>query len=273
MRGSRFWGAGAWLPLLLLALLAGCAGRGIRPERMDEGQLRAWIAANWEPLRGARLSWRGQYQDAEQEIPFRLELAYAPDSARLALCSPFGGELVVLRCARETLGARTGSSLGGWLGRAAAALEEGGAASLLDWGAARLAGLPEGLSVEVKDPALAPFLGLALEQLPDELRSEGLCSPEVAGPWLWGAWQPPAGADWHPGELEFRRGAERWSIHPGSGLVEAVETGGWVIRLEGFETRSAQVKLPSRMVLERPRERRRVVLQLRDAQLELATKE
>jgi len=265
------------IPLLcagaLLLLLAGCAGRGVRPERMDEGELRAWIAANWEPVRGAELSWRGQYQDAEQEIPFRLELDFTPDSARLALCSPFGGELVVFRCAPDRLGAATGRSLGGWLERAAAALGEGGASALLDWSAGRLAGLPEGVTMELKDPSLAPFLALALERLPEVIREGGLCSREVAGPWLWGAWQPTTQATWNPATLRFQQGDDVWAIHGGSGLVERVEQGGWVIRLESFETRPEGVLLPGRMLLERPADRRRVVLQLREARLKLVSKE
>lgn len=234
--------------------------------------MRSWIGANWAPLETIRLSWRGQYQDAENEIPFRLDLAWSPDSARLALCSPFGGELVVFRCDPRRLEATQGGALPGWLGRAADALG-GGVGNLLDWGAARLAGLPEGVSVELKDPGLAPLLWMAMEKLPEGLLDEGLCQRESVGPWLWGEWLPAAEADWQPENLRFASDKASWTIQRECGLVERVEREGWLVELAGFERRPEGICLPGRLCLSRPAERQRVVLQLREVNLTLRDKE
>ncbi|MFA7331306.1 MAG: hypothetical protein WC326_09570 [Candidatus Delongbacteria bacterium] len=263
------------LPMILLAgllLLAGCAGRQVRPERLDEAAMRAWIEGNWQPLTALRLSWRGQYQDAETDVPFRVELAWCADSTRLALCSPFGGELAVFRCSAEQLAARSGAALPGWLERVAGALE-GRPADWLDWGAARLAGLPEGVSVELKDPSLAPLLVLALDKLPAGVLDEGLCRRESLAPWLWGEWRPPLGARWRPAERRFEQGKSSWSVGAASGLVEQVEQDGWSIQLDGYERRSGGVVLPGRMSISQPAARRRVVLQLREAQVTEMSKE
>ncbi len=263
------------LPTVLCAgllLLAGCAGRQVRPERLDEGAMRAWIEGNWQPLTALHLSWRGQYQDAETDVPFRVELAWCADSTRLALCSPFGGELAVFRCSAERLGARSGAALLGWLGRIADALE-GQPADWLDWGAARLAGLPEGVSVELKDPSLAPLLLLAMDKLPAGVLDEGLCRRESLAPWLWGEWRPPAGARWLPAERRFEQAGSSWTVDAACGLVERVEQDSWSIQLDDYERRSGGILLPGRMSISQPAARRRVVLHLREAQVTVMSKE
>jgi hypothetical protein len=264
-----------WIPrlgLICVLLLAGCAGRRFRPEELDDAAMRAWIENNWRPLQAVQLSWRGMYQDADNEVPFRLDLDWSPDSARLALCSPFGGELAVFRCDPEKLRAGTGSALPSWLERAADALG-GGAGEWLEWGAARLAGLPEGVSVELKDPALGPLLLLALDRLPEGVLDEGLCRRATVGAWLWGEWRPEPGARWLPAERRFLLGDSSWTIHEGCGLVERVERGGWRVELDEFERRPEGPWLPGRLRLSQPAEQRRVVLQLREARLTVTDKE
>jgi len=248
-----------------LTLGGGCRRGLVRPGRLDEAAMRARIAGNFDGLRRLEQSWRGVYEDGERRLPFRLDLDWCPDSARLALCSPFGGELAVLRCgAAKAPSARTGSSLGGWLARAAAALPDPALGSWLERGARWLEGRPDaGLDLEVRDPALVPLLALALDRLPGELREGGLCRRESLAPWLWGEWRPSAEAAWRPADLLFAVPEGRWRVHARVGLVERAERDGWVAELDDF-TRAEGVWLPGRISLSQPAEGRRVVLQSRE---------
>jgi hypothetical protein len=250
---------------LLICLMIGtlgCRRTMVRPERLDEADMRAWIGDNFAALEGLEQSWRGVYEEGGQRIPFRLDLWWNADSTRLSLLSPFGGELAVLRCRPDAVGAAPGASLGGWLSRAARLLEDEDLGGLLDLGAGWLAdSRGAGVEVDLKDPALAPLLALIGAQLPGHLLAGGLCRRESLAPWLWGEWLPPAEAVWRPADRQFVQAAP-WRVHPRVGLVERAEREGWVMELDEFE-RTDGIWLAGRLRLGTPDGARRLTLQNR----------
>ena len=265
--------ARTWLAALaLLALAAGCRRGLVRPERLDEPAMRAWISGNYSPLRALDISWRGVYQDAEREIPFRLDLSWCPDSAHLSLRSPFGGELARASCRPgERVAAETGKPLARWLGRAVSGVQDPGLRRTLDAGLLLLTGETEvgGLKVEVLDPTLLPLLAGLEGRLPESLQDGSLCERAVAAPWLWGEWIPAPGASWQPAARRFSAGEDSWTVDRRTGMVARAVRGGWVMEMDQF-TREQGLWLAGRLRLGRPREDRRLVLQRRECRLSVA---
>jgi hypothetical protein len=273
-------GRWAWRSLLLLLALAvlllgsACRKSLVRPERLDEGAMRAWIQGNYAPLMGLEQSWRAVYEGDGQRVPFRLDLAWCVDSTRLEILSPFGGQLASLRCRPGGFQAESGRSLGGWLERAAQALDGKALGGLLDQGARLLrGGVGKDVEVDLKDPTLAPLLLVLGQRLPGQLLDGGLCRREQVAPWLWGEWLPPAGARWAARELVFTRGADWWRVHPDNGLVEAAQVGNWTMELDEFQAVDGVWMAGRLRLTERAKageEARSLVLQSRERRLHKA---
>jgi len=261
------------LLLALILLVAGSACRRalVRPERLDEPAMRAWIDRNFAPLTGLEQSWRAVYEGDGQRVPFRLDLDWCADSTRLGIYSPFGGELALLRCRPGQVAARPGNSLGGWLDRAAHAMEGKPLGALLEKGANLLdGGVGPGVELQVKDPTLAPLLMVLGNRLPGKLLQGGLCERGSVAPWLWGEWRPPTGASWDPQRLLFTRGADQWRVNAEIGLVDEVRVGDWEMELDEFEAvdglwLAGRLRIQERGGAEE--EGRRLVLQSRQRRL------
>ncbi len=256
------------LVFVLLLLLASCAGRRFHVEEASEEQLRLRMAENFGAFSRIELSWRASISSRKLgQVPCRIDLDWTEDSLLLVIRSPFGGELARLRGRPEGFAAATGTSLPGWLERAARAIDNPAVNGLLDRGLEALKDRgSEVFQVELADPMLAPILDLAGPELPGDWLRRGLLSREELGPWLWGAVEPDPLAHWQPDSLCFIQGDSRWQLEE-HGFVAQATLNDWQIDLQDYRRRQ-NCWLPEKLIYTRADGEYRMVLQQRSLKLE-----
>lgn len=256
------------LLLLVLLLGFGCAGKRFQLDQASEALIRERMQKNFAAFESLEISWRANLESRRLgQIPFRMDLDWSSDSILVVIRSPFGGELARLRGRPGGFAAASGDRLPSWLRRAARSIDSPAINNLLESGLESLFGNDSGpYKLELSDPALAPLLNLAAPQLPGDWLEEGLLAREDVGPWLWGAWQPPADARWDPDSLSFNRGGDQWRLDPQTGFCSHVAHDGWIIELSDFRRRKG-CWLPAHIVFLREDRSEKLVLARRSLNL------
>ncbi len=266
---------------LLLLLALACTRPAWRPgETPDAEELRRRMTANFSGIRRIELSWRAQWESPRTgPLPFRLDLDWSMEGARLWIRTPFGGELAELSCSSVAgedpggagLGFEAGSSLGRILARAAAGIKEPALRGLAERGLESLleGDRDRGFEIRLADERMAGLLGLLEAGILSDLVRGEVCSRSRLGPWLWGELLPgrearirTTGSN-HTGELQFFHGDTTWVVDPHSGLCREMRLPGLVLSLQGLEGS----RLPRGIRITRAEDRQQLVLERRRMKL------